>query len=166
MADGAEKNLQEKFRSHQLVLMLTGDFLFNKDLQINFSIWYLIWWAASPTPPAGSISAAGWLERSHGKRTCSHTVHSHVLLALGSTVMGNEVRAKWWKIALLSYVVCAEAQMGLGLWAQVHKQHKRLHLSGDTISSGYLQLLFTDTWGARHKLWAERKAEGQKRQEK
>lgn len=73
MADGAEKNLQEKFRSHQLVLMLTGDFLFNKDLQINFSIWYLIWWAASPTPPAGSISAAGWLERSHGKRTCSHS---------------------------------------------------------------------------------------------
>lgn len=58
MADGAEKNLQEKFRSHQLVLMLTGDFLFNKDLQLNFYIWYFIWWTASPTPPAGSISAA------------------------------------------------------------------------------------------------------------
>lgn len=35
---GLKKNLQEKFRSHQLVLMLTGDFLFNKDLQLNFYI--------------------------------------------------------------------------------------------------------------------------------
>lgn len=38
--------------------MLIGDFIFNSDLQLNLYIWYFIWWAEAPTPPASSISAA------------------------------------------------------------------------------------------------------------
>jgi len=36
-------------------------------------------------------------------------------------------------------------KMGLGLCIWVNKQHKRLHLRGDAISSDSLLLLLTDT---------------------
>lgn len=58
MADGAEKNPQEKLKSHQLILTLTGTSVFSKGLQLNFDICYLISWTEAPTPPASSTAAA------------------------------------------------------------------------------------------------------------
>lgn len=160
---GAEKTPQEKLKSHQLVLMLVGNFVLSKGLRFNLDIRYLISRTGAPTPPASSVSAARLARAQLGEADVLTRNRCYT-----EAVMGDEGRAKGWNEVLHVRGIYRRTRdkMGLGLWIWVNKQHKPLHLCGDAASSDTLKLLLTDTWGVWQKLWAEREAEGQKRQEK